>query len=99
MDHPLEPPTRGRHVVLRVVIRRKDVSNLDGIGGGRSRIELKSIVSAISGREFAEFGTVGPRVQIPGPRPKIVFKSRPSPAPLARGGHREVTDFLGPRWW
>src|SRR5437899_10099713 len=25
------------------------------------------------------FGTVRPRVQIPGPRPKIVFKSRSSP--------------------
>ena len=92
MDHPLEPRTRGRHVVLRVVIQRKDVSNPDGIGGGRSRIELKSIVSALSGREFAEFGTVRPRVQIPGPRPKIVFKSRSSPAPSGatglQGGHR-----------
>jgi hypothetical protein len=26
----------------------------------RSRIELKSLVSAISGREFAKFGTVRP---------------------------------------
>src|SRR5713226_4446545 len=38
------------------------------------------------------FGTVRPRVQIPGPRPKIVFKSRSSPAPSgargSQGGHR-----------
>src|SRR5438132_14166370 len=69
MDHPLELRIRGRHVVLRVVIRRKDVSNLDGMGGGRSRIELKSIVSGISGRRVSEFGTVRPWVQIRGPRP------------------------------
>ncbi len=30
---------------------------------------------------MGRFGTVRPRVQIPGPRPKIVFKSRTSPAP------------------
>src|ERR1700694_6341125 len=38
------------------------------------------------------FGTVRPRVQIPSPRPKIVFKSRSSPAPSgargSQGGHR-----------
>ena len=38
------------------------------------------------------FGTVRPRVQIPGPRPKIVFKSRSAPAPSSargsQGGHR-----------
>jgi hypothetical protein len=33
------------------------------------RFEQKSIVSAISGRDISEFGTVKPRVQIPGPRP------------------------------
>jgi len=41
---------------------------------------------------LGRFGTVRPRVQIPGPRPKIVFKSRSSPAPSGatglQGGHR-----------
>src|SRR5436190_21166255 len=45
------------------------------------RFELKPTDSAVSGRNVSEFGTVRPRVQIPGPRPKIVFKSRSSPAP------------------
>jgi hypothetical protein len=36
--------------------------------------ELRSIVSDISGREFAEFGTVRPRV--PGPRPVSEFNSQ-----------------------
>jgi len=30
------------------------------------------MVSAVSGRDVSEFGTVRPRVQIPGPRPKSV---------------------------
>jgi len=38
------------------------------------------------------FGTVRPRVQIPGPRPKIVFRIETLPAsptpPCHRGGHR-----------
>jgi len=45
------------------------------LGAGPRRIELKSIVSGIPGREFAEFGTVRPRVQIPGPRPKSEYDS------------------------
>src|SRR5260370_7349477 len=41
----------------------------DGYGGGIGKVQLKLIGSGIPGREFAEFGTVRPRVQIPGPRP------------------------------
>src|SRR5437667_10379880 len=36
----------------------------------RGKFAQKSILSAISGRDVSEFGTVRPRVQIPGPRPK-----------------------------
>ena len=61
------------HVALHVVIHRKNAANLDGVPGRSRRIELKPIVSDISGREVAEFGTVRPRVQIPGPRPKSEF--------------------------
>jgi hypothetical protein len=53
--------------VVRGVIRRKDVSSLDGMCTGCCTVEVTSIVSDVSGREFAEFGTVRPRVQIPGP--------------------------------
>jgi hypothetical protein len=60
-------------VVLHVVIRMKIRANLDAPGVSTWRIELITIVSIISGREFAEFGTVRPRVQIPGPRPNSEF--------------------------
>jgi hypothetical protein len=43
-------------------------------------------------RVLLRFGTVRPRVQIPGPRPKIVFRIETLPAsptpPCHRGGHR-----------
>ena len=60
-------PPQQRCVAGGVVIRRKNVSNLDGIGGRLRRIDLKSIVPDIAGRKVAEFGTVRPRVQISGP--------------------------------
>jgi hypothetical protein len=56
-------------VVVRVVIRRQNVPDLTAEGPTRRTFERKTIVSAASGREFSEFGTVRPRVQIPGPRP------------------------------
>src|SRR5438105_12841426 len=40
------------------------------VGPWRDSFEPKSIVFGISGRKVSEFGTVRPRVQIPGPRPK-----------------------------
>src|SRR5712691_582758 len=47
---------------------------------------------------LGRFGTVRPRVQIPGPRPKNVFKSRSSPAPSgawgSQGGHRFSWDWV-----
>jgi hypothetical protein len=61
-------------VVLHVVIRRKNDSLLDGPVGWTRSFDLKPIVSAISGREVSEFGTVRPRVQIPGPRPNLYSK-------------------------
>src|SRR5207249_5597587 len=60
-------------VVLHVVIRRKKVSNLDAATGCVRTFEQKSIVSAFSGRNSSEFGTVRPRVQIPGPRPILGY--------------------------
>jgi hypothetical protein len=53
-------------VALHVAIRRKNDSRLDGPVGWTRSFDLKSIVSARSEREFSEFGTVRPRVQIPG---------------------------------
>src|SRR5437667_10664458 len=52
-----------------------------------SDFEQESSVSTISGREFSEFGTVRPRVQIPGPRPFL--NSEPSSGAIqhASGGH------------
>src|SRR5207245_11386718 len=48
----------------------------------------KTLENGLGGRDRLDFGTVRPRVQIPGPRPKIVFKSRSSTAPSgARGSH------------
>src|SRR5438552_10091513 len=58
-----------RPVVLHVVIRPKTDPILDDQGGRIGNFELKPIVSDISGRKVSEFGTVRPRVQIPGPRP------------------------------
>ena len=47
-------------VVLHVVIRRKKASNLDAATGCVRTFEQKSIVSAFSGRNSSEFGTVRP---------------------------------------
>ena len=63
-----------RPVVLHVVIRPKPDPILDDQGGRIGNFELKPIVSAIPGREFAEFRTVRPRVQIPGSRPICEFE-------------------------
>src|SRR5436190_23979579 len=71
-------------VVLHVVIRRKKASNLDAATGSVRTFEQKSIVSAFSGRNSSEFGTVRPRVQIPGPRP--VFEFRVVVSRLTPGG-------------
>jgi len=56
-------------VALHVVHRRKNASDLDAEGGCVRAFDLKPIVSGMSGRKVSEFGTVRPRVQIPGPRP------------------------------
>jgi hypothetical protein len=69
-------------VVVRVANRRENVSRLDAAFGCVRTFDLKRIVSAISGRKVSEFGTVRPRVQIPGPRPNFVF--RPSNEPPLR---------------
>ena len=42
-------------------------SNLDREAGLSWKDRPKSIVSSVSGQQVAEFGTVRPRVQIPGP--------------------------------
>ncbi len=81
----------GRRVVVGVVNGRKGVSDLDGIGAGPRRIELKSILSSVSGREVSEFGTVRPRVQIPGPRPFLYSKSTILDVGLESADHRRVT--------
>jgi hypothetical protein len=37
-------------------------------------IDLKTLENGLGGRDRPDFGTVRPRVQIPGPRPKLGFK-------------------------
>ena len=54
-------------------MQRKNASNLDGAAHRARRFDLKPTVSGLSGRKFVEFGTVRPRVQIPGPRPILEF--------------------------
>jgi hypothetical protein len=49
-------------------------SNLDREAGLSWKDRPKSIVSSVSGQQVAEFGTVRPRVQIPGPRPNFEFR-------------------------
>ncbi len=44
-------------------------------------IESKTLEISLGGRDRPDFGTVRPRVQIPGPRPKIVFRIDALPAP------------------
>src|SRR5438046_629391 len=73
-------------VALHVVIHRKSASNLDGGGSSCGRFELNPIVSRLSGREFSEFGTVRPRVQIPGPRPFLYSQSAISGVVQSRRG-------------
>src|SRR5439155_25838672 len=67
---------RAAHVVLRVVNRRKNASDLDAAVGCVRTFELQPVVSGISGRKVSEFGTVRPRVQIPGPRPFLYSNER-----------------------
>jgi hypothetical protein len=55
-------------------------------------IAFKGLENGLGGRKGVDFGTVRPRVQIPGPRPKIVFRiaallAPPTP-PCHTGGHR-----------
>jgi hypothetical protein len=67
---------------------------------GRRRIELKSIVSAIPGRNVSGFGTVRPRLQIPGPRPILVFRigvfRRSMADQRSNGGRRLSEDEVRP---
>src|SRR6266849_5934159 len=52
----------------------------------------------VPNRPLLRFGTVRPRVQIPGPDQKSYSNRGLRLLRQARGGHREVTDFLGTRW-
>ena len=63
-------------VVLHVVIGVKIRPNLDGPSASAYRIELKRNEILTAGRNVVWFGTVRPRVQIPGPRPDFEFKTR-----------------------
>src|SRR5437879_10083982 len=79
---------------------RRKREDTGGHEGRRNRVQEDIVGNGGTWEDttYAEFGTVRPRVQIPGPRPKIVFKSRSSPAPSGARGSREVTDFLGSEW-
>ena len=41
-----------------------------------SRIDLKTLENGLGGRDRPDFGTVRPRVQIPGPRPFSEYEGR-----------------------
>ncbi len=64
------------HVAVRVVIRPKIRANLDGRPSPSVRFDLESHKERRTGRVSIEFGTVRPRVQIPGPRPNFECSSR-----------------------
>ena len=65
------------------------MAEIDRISQLKSRIELKTLENGLGGRDRLDFGTVRPRVQIPGPRPisefELLFLSLKS-API-RGPH------------
>jgi hypothetical protein len=52
------------HVVVHVANCLKNTANLDGGIGCVRTSELKATVSAVSGRDVSEFGTVRPRVHV-----------------------------------
>jgi hypothetical protein len=66
----------------------KNSSNLDGVVGCPRTLESKPILSAISGRKVSGFGTVKPRVQIPGPRPFLNSETSSYAIRRAPGGPR-----------
>src|SRR5690242_15224625 len=62
------------NVVSRVAIWPKNGPSLDEPALEVIDFELDSLKTCIAGRPRVEFGTVRPRVQIPGPRPKFELK-------------------------
>jgi len=88
---PAKTLSQGHHVALHVVIGRKNVADLDGAGSSFRNFDLKPIVSDISGRYVAEFATVRPRVQIPGPRPFSYSISTISNVVWESAAHRRIT--------
>src|SRR5690348_9580795 len=71
------------NVVSRVAIWPKNGPSLDEPALEVIDFELDSLKTCIAGRPRVEFGTVRPRVQIPGPRPsffKLESRSRRLPA-------------------
>ena len=69
------PGSSESSVVIRVAIRLKIRANLDGRGPPAGRIELKTAITDTVEWFTGRFGTVRPRVQIPGPRPNFELKS------------------------
>jgi len=55
-------------------IQRSDSCSWAGNRSADLRNELKIVEIDLNGRDRLDFGTVRPRVQIPGPRPKSEFK-------------------------
>src|ERR1700704_6225447 len=82
-------------VLVSAVIRLKIGPNLDVTWGRGCRFELDPSGSRASGRVSLQFGTVRPRVRIPGPRPIPEYETQ-NPRPVLRrfrpwrtqGGHR-----------
>src|SRR5690348_463870 len=67
------PAGRQGHVVVRVVSKRHRWRKLARNDPSSARIKLKTLENGLGGRDRLDFGTVRPRVQIPGPRPISEF--------------------------
>jgi hypothetical protein len=94
----------GRIGEVTAVSRIRRTQRIQEVTGGhdedqlRVRKEPRGHQRTREDTTLRRFGTVRPRVQIPGPRPKIVFKSTTSPARSgargSQGGHRFSWDSV-----
>src|SRR5690348_13318193 len=83
------------NVVSRVAIWPKNGPSLDEPALEVIDFELDSLKTCIAGRPRVEFGTVRPRVQIPGPRPKSEYDPGVTAHPAMAMDHSWITISIG----
>jgi hypothetical protein len=83
--------SRAFHVVIHVVIRDRYGSKEAQSIGTVLSIDLTTLENGLGGRESADFGTVRPRVQIPGPRPNFEYDSGLTAYPSRTPYHSRIT--------